>query len=188
MNAQALRHPHALSMKQLSLLCLALASLSLLPGCSSLVKPKSQAPTPMVSRLEPGQSLELRYQSFGCFHSFDYDLSITPDGQAYRVTGTDRSASRTIQDTKVVHNKKLLIPVTLTQQDAVKLDRLFEFYRNITSGDCTTSDTIDVETKAGTRTISKESFKDDTCDTYDRPELLTLAALVRRMKPEENRR
>lgn len=164
--------------------CIALVAPLLVASCSSLPPPetKDKEPTPMVSGLIPGQSLEVDYQSTGCFHHVAYHIKIIPQGDGYLVTGSSPASSSP-------HNKKNERPkdtplhaIKLSQRDAIKLDRLIEFYRHVPTGGCTTSDTISLQLKTGTKTITRATFTDETCDTYDRPELLTIPTLVQRMK------
>ncbi|WP_038169494.1 hypothetical protein [Verrucomicrobium sp. BvORR106] len=168
--------------------CISLALPLLVASCSSLAtstsknKNEDKNPTPMVSKLTPGQSIEVQFQSSGCFHYVKHHLKIVPQGDGYLVTGTSPLTSSPRQPKNERAKASKLHDIRLTQSDAVKLDRLFEFYRHVRAGGCTTSDTISLQVKSGTKTVSQATFKDETCDTYDRPELLTIPKLVSRMQ------
>lgn len=172
-------------MKHLSAFCLALASLTLLASCCHY-RP-SQVPYPVVSRLAPGQKLDINFQSSSRYHYVVYDLTITPQRGGYRVTGVERSPSRTVTDTGVIFNRKPLLPVDLTHEDGVRLDRLLEYYRSGPRGGCKTVDATHVTLKSGSRTLYQEYFMDASCDPCDNlymPELLSIPALVYSMRPE----
>ncbi|WP_050027788.1 hypothetical protein [Verrucomicrobium sp. BvORR034] len=174
-------------MKQhLFVFCLALASLALLSSCCCNYNP-SQVPYPVVTRLAPGQKLDLNFQSSSRYHYLVYDLTITPRRGGYRVTGVERSPSRTVTDTKVIFNHKPLLPVDLTHEDGARLDRLFEYYRSISCGGCLTVDSTHVTIRSGSRTLYQEYFMDNSCDPCDNlymPELLSIPAIVYSMRPE----
>jgi hypothetical protein len=172
-------------MKQISLLCLALASLAMLSSCC--MYRSSQVPYPVVTRLAPGQKLDINFHSTSRLHYLVYDLTITPYGHGYRVTGMDRSPSRTVTERNVVHHRKPLLPVTLSYEDGLRLDRLFEYYRKVHHGGSMTVESTHVQITSGNQMLYREYFIDDSgdpCGVFYRPEILNLSTLVYSMRPE----
>jgi hypothetical protein len=152
-------------------------------GCSQFgLSPKSPA---LFSGLEPDQTVEVFYTSKGCFHSDSVELVFSPGPTGLMVAGFDTAPRVDMKRMVEVRERVTLKPISITHQDAHRLDRLMEFYRGAKDGGCTTMDTIRVTKRAGKEVLSSESFEDASCATYDRKDLLIIPALVKRMEPAE---
>lgn len=153
-------------------------------GCSSL-SPRSSSAS-WVSALVPGESVLLDYESEGCFHSSHYELTFVPADGGLSVSGVDLSDYYDWTAKKIVHGARIpLSTIKLTHADAVRLDLLFEYYRAVKDGGCTTVDKGTITRKNGTVIKSAEHFLDASCGADESNDILTIYTLVTRMKPQK---
>ena len=139
----------------------------------------------MLTSLPLGEALAAKYHSRGCGGGSSYELLMTMTGEGVRVTGTDTSSHPDERMKKIIeHDRRPLLPVVLSAHDAIKLDRLFEFYRGERPSGCTTSESIVLTRLSGGKAVATESFTDSSCGTEGRPDILSLESLVSRMTPK----
>jgi len=118
-----------------------------------------------ISDLTPGESVEIRFESQGCFHFIDAKITIT---RTEHFTATvERSTAPhnyfeglRLYDTWEPHPT----PIVLTTEDIAALDELLTFYRSLTEpGVCTTEDSISFLWRGPTLKPYIEPFVDATC-------------------------
>lgn len=121
--------------------------------------------------IPPGETIEVSFKSTGCFHDESF-VFIFQGGEVkvYRMEAGWRKPMGT---------------ATLSKSQLSGLDHLMNFYRERRPGGCTTSDRIVVGRKKGDDFISRESFKDDTCATYEMKELTTFTEIVSKLEKKK---
>ncbi len=101
--------------------------------------------------LKMKESLEIRFQSRGCFHSTQIRIKIL------RTSGYFVEISENIESDPIV--------VTLSPDDIAQLDRLIAYYRSLERpGTCTTKDTVTLLWQGPRIKAFIEPFVDATCD------------------------
>ena len=129
---------------------------------SSLVHSSAAVRIDGFAKLAPGDTLNVRFTSGGCFHLYTYVLTFT------RTNG-----SATVERLK---QGKL----ELTDSDLARLDTLVTFYRTNTLGNCTTHDKITISQTRNGKVIATEDFKDDSCRVQQVKDVLTIRSRARR--------
>jgi hypothetical protein len=138
--------------------------------------------------LAAGQTIEVSYQSSGCWHSYHYEFVFRPAGRAVEVavTSVDRQPAKPGEIAQV--KREAVGTATLNRTQVDGLDRLMNHYRTrARRGGCTTEDRVSLRLKSGRRTLSNASFVDSTCSVY-RGRITTLAEvvdLVRAAQPQK---
>jgi hypothetical protein len=122
-------------------------------------------------KLPDGDTIEVTFQSFGCFHQAAHALDFA------------RGKEMTVDILSLVPPKrgKALGKITVSDRDLAGLDRLMKFYRSKQPGGCTTVDTIGVVQKHDGKVVAEEKYTDSTCATYDKKDLTLFSALISRL-------
>lgn len=123
----------------------------------------ASAETLSVAALKANEKIVVTYSSSGCFHSFTKVYTIS--------AGAEKTfeAEDLVQKWNQEKQKREVIEVvkqgslSLSENEAVGLDLLFEFYRSNPGGGCTTVDSVQVTYRRDGREIGAESFIDGSC-------------------------
>ena len=137
----------------------------LLLSCLALVGCVTRSPVSF-QRLPSDQNIQVSFSSHGCFHSTQYDFEFRRN-PALTAKVTGRSPLGT---------------VTLSDREAAGLDRLLAFYSQPHLGGCTTVDHISVTLRKGGQTLFTKSYRDATCDTYDRKDFTTFPSIANKLE------
>ena len=126
--------------------------------------------------LAAGESISVRFASFGCFHQsveeFEFTRGQSLTVEIFRITGRkDKPAER-----------KSLGKLTLTDEETAGLDKLLAYYRKNIDRGCTTEDQITL-TRAGAGAAKiTENYKDSSCGTYEEKDLTLFTSLAQRVE------
>lgn len=139
--------------------------------------------------LPAGGEIRITLMSTGCFHSSHHEFAFVRQGpeKQGRLQVSVISQERPWNEKRQEFEKPRNVPLgtlTLTAEEETKLDALLNFYRHLQQGGCTTQDRLEVvQVTAGAKGQVRrvEAFKDDSCSTYERKDLLTLTSLVARL-------
>lgn len=151
------------------------------------------AGTPAKTRfqaLPAGGEIRITLMSTGCFHNSHHEFTFVRQGpeEQGRLQVSVISRERPWNEKRQEYEKLRNVPLgtlSLTAEEETKLDALLNFYRHLRQGGCTTQDRLEVvQVTAGAKgkVRAVEAFKDDSCGTYDRKDLLTLTSLVARLE------
>ncbi len=132
-----------------------------------------------VSGLKKGESIEVRFSSRGCFHS-GTELIVIADGFA-KFSDLEMKWDE-VRKESVEVSRKVVGEVKLDERDAVKLDKLFEFYAGEPGSGCTTVDAIKVRVFRNGECVRSVLYEDGSCGTYEMEGVLTFPALKRRLE------
>lgn len=140
------------------------------------------------SKLAFGDTLQMRFTSKGCFHSYTYDVTFTrkvkPTASVTAVTLEWVGPGATYRDGK----RRELGTLSLTESDLAGLDALLAFYRSNTNRNCTTKDSIKITWVRDGKVIATEEFTDPSCDADDLKGVLTIPSLAQRLPKGRNNR
>jgi hypothetical protein len=120
---------------------------------------ESQANRAGFSALAPGDSTQLTFRSDGCFHHFYVAVTIVRDATGADVVGDSLEAN-------LAPGWRIQRPARLSDEELAQLDSLVAYYRAVTTTGCTTVDRISFTTVRG-ETVTRESFVDGSCGSYD---------------------
>ena len=117
--------------------------------------------------LQPGESLQLRAQSTGCFHFTNTNINVrNRDG--------------------VVEAQVLEGPwVRLTEAEQTGLGRRLELFASATAMGCTTVEYLQITHRSRFRTLSHAEYTDGSCAVYDIEEATPLLSLSTRLAEAE---
>jgi len=150
---------------------------------SSQAQPISAYKIDTFSKLPPGDILQIRYTSGGCFHFFTYDLAFTrTNGPAVSVEairleldGPDPGAK--YRDAE----RRELGRLSLSNEELAGLDLLLRFYRTNTVSGCTTYDGIQISQVHDGKVIATEKFVDSSCATRYVNGLVSIQSITQRL-------
>ncbi|MDR3159826.1 MAG: hypothetical protein LBU11_12675 [Zoogloeaceae bacterium] len=123
--------------------------------------------------LPKDDQLEIRFSSGGCFHRVAYELTFR------------RATETTVSITQTRGNRVELGQLTLSMADVDGLDELVRFYRSVSSGNCTTSDSIIISQRHNGKIVATEKYTDNTCATNNMEGITAIPALVQRLRKPE---
>ena len=147
------------------------AILGIAAGATYGIGLQSQYVAP-VGALRPGESIAVDFVSTGCFSSTHYNFEI----------GAGKKPLVSAQTFKLGKPEPVeLGKLTLSPADVAGLNRLFQMYRTLPQGGCTTVDTITLTQMRGDKEIAKERFVDRTC-SYERKDVLRFTELIQRLR------
>jgi hypothetical protein len=126
--------------------------------------------------LQEGESINLTFESRGCFHHFIQTIVFTKRKVVNATLFKTDPVNSTPQLTKYVPVETL----SLDETDLKKLNSLLRFYRTNKDSGCTTSDYICVKLLRDDQVILNEQYKDESGATYSRKDLLSIPTLLRR--------
>lgn len=126
-----------------------------------------------LTKMGAEETMHVTLSSSGCFHQSTHLFKFTSKKVSiYRVTITNKKKS-----------ESQIGQLVLTDDDLVRLDKLFAFYANGQEKDgCTTIDTISIQVlKQGTVTKA-DNYHDGSCSVDDQKGILSLGALLNRIR------
>ena len=135
---------------------------------------RDPAPAPRefsLLNLKSGQSLTIRYKSIGCSHHYSYRFVFTAHEVVIYALDTPGK----------IGTPRKLGTHRLTDEERIRLDRLFVFYAGKTKGGCPTVDTIRFTKRDGTQRVRTTTYVDATGSTLNRREMLPLPNLAGRL-------
>lgn len=135
---------------------------------------RDRAPAPRefsLLNLKSGQSLTICYKSIGCSHHCSYRFVFT----AHEVVIYDLGTPGKIGTPHKLGTHRL------SDEERIRLDRLFVFYVGKTEGDCPTVDTIRFTKRDGNQRVRTTTYVDATGSTLNRREMLPLQNLAGRL-------
>ena len=132
--------------------------------------------------LSAGDTIYVTFRSSGCFGESDYEFTF--HAKAFTVKVTQFWAHLVGPEKRLQQEKRVSLGTgSLYDAEIAGLDRLFMFYRLKQSGRCTTVNVISATQKRGDALIASESFTDESCGTYDQPNLTLLPSIAPKAKP-----
>lgn len=131
----------------------------------------------------PGaDTLRVRYDTTGCFHSASYEFTFTA-GAAPRVMAARLNLEWSETERKFVEASRVTLgDLALAAEDLRQLDALIAFYRTKPNGGCTSIDKLHFEQVSGGKVVAKEAFTDASCSVHERKGVLSLSTLLDRMQ------
>ncbi len=134
-----------------------------------------------VSGLKADETLEVSYESEGCFHNSALQISITAGEvkmvEIIRQSDADKKVSKAVSTIE-------LGKITLDAESIAGLDRLLNFYADMPNNYCTTVDKITVEKKKGNGTVRRATYTDASCATYEMKGVVTFGQIERLIRGE----
>jgi hypothetical protein len=131
----------------------------LLVGCKAVSAPKQIS----FENLEKNESIQVQFNSRGCFHHTAFLLLVEKDPSGFnRLATYNQSGER-------------LDPIALDRVDLKYLNLLMEWYRHNHGGSCTTVDTITVSKHREGLKIAEEHFTDESCELGSRIDMPTFS-------------
>ena len=134
-----------------------------------------------VSGLKADETLEVSYESQGCFHNSALQISITA-GEV-KMVEIIRKSDAEKKESKAVSTVELG-KITLDAGSIAGLDRLLKFYADVPNSYCTTVDKITVEKKKGNETVRRAAYTDASCATYEMKGVVTFGQIERLIRGE----
>ena len=132
--------------------------------------------------LAAGDTIYVTFRSSGCFGESAYEFTFEANSFTVKVTDFEHhwiESEKRVQDvTRISQGTG-----TLSAAEIAGLDRLFMFYRFKQPGGCTTVNVISATQKRGDTVLASESFTDESCATYDMPNLMLLPSIAAKAKP-----
>ena len=132
------------------------------------------------ARLVPGDTLQMRFASEGCFHAYSFDLTFTR-------TSVTASAEKWDAAANTYRGGEWLGALPLSETDLKDLDALLAFYRTNTVSGCTTINTIKLSQIHGGEAVATEKFTDASCRVEDGnvKGVLSIQSLLRRLQEKQ---
>jgi hypothetical protein len=138
------------------------------------------------ARLLPGDMLQVRFASEGCFHACSYELKFT---RTNRPTVTITSVE---WDTTANADRDgaRLGTLPLSGRDLAGLDALMAFYRTNTITGCTTKNSIKVSQIHDGKALATEKLTDASCNIEDGrvKGVLSIESLIQRVVKEKDKK
>lgn len=133
------------------------------------------------SSLPRTDTIEIRFNSSGCFHDYTYDYTFQI-GTTSSVSIASVKQTWSLKNKRIEESRSALGIVPLTATDLKGLDELLQFYRSEPAGGCTTVDRVTVSQLRNGKPIATEQFIDRTCCALDTNRFTTLPEIARRLK------
>jgi len=160
-------------MTPLAVLALSLCCVS--SAASSDQRGPAADTTVSFSRLKRGDTLWVKYESFGCMGQHER--------AEIRILGYKPSRTRIIQWPGGVLASRLgrdTTIVSLSRADLEGLDQLVAYYRSGPLGGCTTVERVQLSLSRRGRKGPSLSFADGSCEAHGQPGVVTLGEVLRR--------
>ncbi len=140
------------------------------------------------AQLAPGDTLQIRFTSRGCFHSYSYDLTFTRTPEPSVSVAAVRLALEGPEPRPKYRDaeRRERGHLPLSESDFAGLDTLLGFYRTNSLAGCTTHDEIKISEIRDGKVIATEKFKDASCRAHDVKGVLLIDALVQRLSKKKN--
>ncbi|MEP4808350.1 MAG: hypothetical protein ABJ118_07165 [Luteolibacter sp.] len=131
-----------------------------------------------VSDLKEGESLEIHYESRGCFHFSITDIVISGGVAKFFDIRMEWDAEKK-EHVEIARNPAG--QMALDKADAAALDKLLKFYADEPDGGCTTIDEITVRLRVGEEVKREADYTDASCAASDVKGGITLHALRQKL-------
>jgi hypothetical protein len=133
------------------------------------------------THLPPGDTLQMRFTSEGCFHFYTDELTFTRTNQpAVSVTAIKFELDSSGKNYHEAGHRNL-DTLTLSPTDLAGLDTLLAYYRTNQAGRCTTADNIRISQIHDGKTVTTERFTDASCEAESAKGVLTIESLIHRL-------
>jgi hypothetical protein len=141
------------------------------------------------THLLPGDTLQMRFTSEGCFHFYTDELTFTRTNQAaVSITAIRLELDPKTNKVREAEHRELG-KLNLSTTDLARLDAWLAYYRTNQAGRCTTVDNIRISQIHDGKTVATERFADASCESGSLKGVLTIEALLYRLpkiKDEES--
>lgn len=153
-----------------------LAALLIVSACALKNARSEGANKPIsFSGLPGNRRILIDYQSRGCFHSTHCRLQF------------EAAPNPRLVVTDVLRSRSLGV-LALSPQQVKQIDNLLTFYRQNRRDGCTTKDTIKVALLESGKTLSQESFIDESCQAGASPNRFSLWSAVLKLAKQDELR
>lgn len=131
-----------------------------------------------VSQLKEGESLEIHYESRGCFHNSITDVVISEGVVRFLDIHMEWDEGKK-EHVEVARN--LVGRMVLAEADAAGLDALLMYYAGEPGGGCTTVDEITVKLMMDGEVKREAGYTDGSCSAGDVGGAITIGALRQKL-------
>lgn len=146
--------------------------------------PCSAAEVGLISSLARSDSLQISFESTGCFHFHSFEITISRAQQYTAKVVEIQQQGPTAFNNEVKVNPPVRVELgelVLSHGDVAGLDGLLRFYRSKKPDGCTTTDRIAISKTHAGAVVATEQFVDQSCRS-DGKNLLRIADLAHRLK------